>query len=462
MKANNLRIFILDDDIWYGSMLHHHLSMNPDFEVRRFDNSRDFFNYMHECPDVVTLDLSMPDMHGSEILKKIRISNPETQVLIVSSEEDLQMAVSLLKNGASDYIVKGKEAPEQLWKTIHQMNEIASLRKEVINLKKTLGITSQLTTPLLHGSSEAILRVTELIEKAASSNITVSITGETGTGKEMAARAIHQLSARKDQPFVAVNLAAIPHELLESELFGHEKGAFTGAISKRIGKFEEAQNGTLFLDEIGELDIHLQAKLLRVLQEREFCRVGSNQLVSLNIRIITATHKDLSKEVKEKRFREDLYYRLKGLPIQLPALRERGQDILLLANHFITQFCTEEGFAPKKLTAQAKEKLMRYSFPGNVRELRSLMELAVVLSDDDYIGLPHVQMQNIETNEVFQPGLTLEAYEIRIIQSVLDLLGGDVLAAAAQLQIGKSTIYRMIQAGKVSTGNMRVGTAMVI
>jgi transcriptional regulator with GAF, ATPase, and Fis domain len=245
-------------------------------------------------------------------------------------------------------------------------------------------------------------------------------------------------------------VAAIPKDLIESELFGHEKGAFTGAVTRRIGKFEEANNGTLFLDEIGELDINLQAKLLRVLQEKEITRVGGNEVVAVNARIIVATHRNLLDEVHAKNFREDLYYRLIGLPINLPPLRERGNDILVLAKHFIDQFCRENGMGKKTLSPEAQQKLKNYSFPGNVRELRSIIELAVVMADGDMI-LPENFNINFHASlgELMNKERTLKEYEIQILQHFLDKYDRDVLLVAKKLDIGKSTIYRMIQAGEL-------------
>ncbi|MBS1974223.1 MAG: sigma-54-dependent Fis family transcriptional regulator, partial [Bacteroidetes bacterium] len=296
----------------------------------------------------------------------------------------------------------------------------------------------------------AIEKVFALIEKASKTNITVSITGETGSGKEMVAKAIHYNSDRHKQPFVAVNVAAIPRDLLESELFGHEKGAFTGAVTRRIGKFEEADKGTLFLDEIGELDINLQAKLLRVLQEREITKVGSNAVTPINVRIIVATHKNLIEEVKNKTFREDLYYRLIGLPIQIPPLRERANDIIILAKYFVDAFCKENKMPKKSISADAQQKLVNYSFPGNVRELKSIMELAAVMSDGDAIESEHITMNTTSNiTSLLSKELTLREFEIQLIQHFLDKYDRDVLLVAKKLDVGKSTLYRMVQAGEL-------------
>jgi DNA-binding NtrC family response regulator len=450
-NPNGLKIFILEDDTWYGSMLQHYLSLNPDFEVRRFENSRDFFSKLYELPDVVTLDYSMPDMDGAEVMKRIKEAHPNIQVIIISGQEDVRTAINLLKNGAFDYIVKDDDTKDRIWNSLMHLNEINGLRKEVEHLKEQVGKKYDFSKFLL-GKSEPIQKVFALIEKASKSNITVSITGETGTGKEMVAKAIHYNSDRHKKPFVAVNVAAIPKDLIESELFGHEKGAFTGAVTRRIGKFEEANNGTLFLDEIGELDINLQAKLLRVLQEREITRIGGNDVVPINVRIIVATHRNLLEEVQGKTFREDLYYRLIGLPILLPPLRERGSDILLLAKHFMDAFCKENGSEKKTLSAEAQQKLLSYPFPGNVRELKSVMELSVVMSDGEMVMPEHISVNpNASINNLMSHEKTLKEYETQIIQHFLDKYDKDVLLVAKKLDVGKSTIYRMIQAGELKT-----------
>ncbi len=446
---NHLKVFILEDDVWYGSMLQHYLSLNPDYEVKRFESTQSFFDRLHELPDVVTLDYSLPDMDGGQVLKKIKNQCPDVQVIMISGQEDIATAIDLLKHGAFDYIVKNEDTKDRLWNSILHLKEIRGLRKEVEELKEEVGKKYDYSKFII-GNSEPIQKIFTLIEKASKTNITVSVTGETGTGKEVVAKAIHYNSDRHKKPFVAVNVAAIPKELIESELFGHEKGAFTGAVTRRIGKFEEANNGTLFLDEIGELDINLQAKLLRVLQEKEIVRVGGNEVVPVNARIIVATHRNLLDEVHAKNFREDLYYRLIGLPINLPPLRERGNDILVLAKHFIDMFCKENGMDKKSLSPEAQQKLKSYSFPGNVRELKSVIELAVVMADGDMIMADNFNISlQASLGDLLNKERTLKEYEIQILQHFLDKYDRDVLLVAKKLDVGKSTIYRMIQAGEL-------------
>ncbi len=439
------KIFILEDDVWYGSMLQHYLALNPDYDVRRFDSSSAFFAALHENPQVVTLDYSMPDCDGGEALKRIKESNSGTEVVIISGQEDVATAINLLKNGAFDYIVKDDDTKDRLWNTIQHLQEINGLKQEVEQLRKEVGRKYDFSKTMI-GNSDAMQKVFGMIEKAVQNNIIVSVYGETGSGKEMVAKAIHYNSDRRKKPFVAVNVAAIPKDLIESELFGHEKGSFTGAVTRRIGKFEEADGGTLFLDEIGEMDVNLQTKLLRVLQEKEITRIGDNQVIPVNARIITATHKNLLEAVQAKTFREDLYYRLYGLPILLPPLRDRSGDILMLGKYFIDLFCTENKMEKKSLSQEAQQKLLGYRFPGNVRELKSVMDLAVVMSDG-----PVIEPENITLNasaksaDIFTNGKTLREHTNYIIQHYLDSNNGDVLLVAKLLDIGKSTIYRMIQ-----------------
>jgi DNA-binding NtrC family response regulator len=284
------------------------------------------------------------------------------------------------------------------------------------------------------------------MQKALLSSISVSITGETGTGKELVAKAIHYNSPRKKAPFVAVNVSAIPSELIESEMFGFEKGAFTGAVGRRIGKFEEANGGTLFLDEIGDMDTNMQTKLLRVLQEEEFSRIGSNKVIKTNCRIMVATHKNLANEVKNGKFRQDLYYRLLGLPIELPPLRVREQDVIYLAKHFIKDFSKSNNLPKKELSNSAIKKLNKYDFPGNVRELKAIIELAMVLSTGEEITDTDITFNSsLGLDDLFNKEMTLKEYNQKIVEYYLKKNNDDIKIVAQKLDIGKSTIYRMMQ-----------------
>ncbi len=445
-----MKIFVVEDSIPYAKVLVHHLGLNPDNEVEHFSDAMSFLNQLHRIPDCVLLDYSLPDLSGIQVLKRIRSQIPDLPVLIVSGQEDVGTAVDLLKEGAYDYIVKDANAKERIWNALNNIRENARLRKEIDVLREEVNQKYDFSNII--GSSPGIKQVYKLIEKATRTNITVSITGDTGTGKELVAKAIHYNSKLRNKPLVSINIAAIPTELLESELFGHEKGAFTGAVSKRIGKFEEADGGTLFLDEIGEMDMSLQAKLLRVIQEKELNRVGSNKTVKVNARLLVATNRDLKEEVKLGNFREDLYYRLLGLPIHLPPLRERGGDIMMLAKHFLAAFAKDNGFGEMKISAEAQHRMLSYPWPGNVRELKAIIELAAVLSDDGIIEEKDLNFNSVsdEMDTLVSEGLSLKEYNRRLIEHYLRKNDNNVVEVAKRLEIGKSTLYRMIKNDEIN------------
>lgn len=447
-SAHPFKVFVVEDNEWYNKLLVHSISLNPDYEVASFFSGKDFLDHLKEKPDVVTLDFLLPDMDGAAILKKIKDFNEEIEVIIISEQDDIETAIDLLKSGAYDYIVKTKDIRNRLLNTINNISKNHSLKAQIKTLKKEVQKKYDFQTSIV-GSSEPIKKIFNLIEKAVNNNISVSITGETGTGKELVAKAIHYNSKRANKPLVVVNIAAIPNDLIESELFGHEKGSFTGAVNRRIGKFEEAHEGTLFLDEIGEMDINFQVKLLRALQEKEVVRVGSNNIIKTDCRIIVATNKNLQDEVKKGKFREDLYYRLFGLPIELPPLRERDKDILILAKYFIEAFCKENDLSLKTLTTEAQKKLYGYSFPGNVRELKSIMELAIVMSNSNEIGQDDITFGSIESVDTIINGdLTLKDYEHRILKTYMSKYNDNINLVSQKLDISASTIYRMLKETK--------------
>lgn len=446
----NYHIFIVDDDPWYSEILEYHLSLNPDYTVTRFESADECLRNLHKKPDLITIDYSLPGTNGADLFKQIRSADPDVPVIVISGQEDVTTAIEMLKMGVTDYLVKDDNTKDLLWNAVIRVRENQSLRKEVETLREELGQKYEFGN-IIKGNSPAIRKIFGLMEKAARTNINVSVTGETGTGKELVAKAIHYNSDRKKKPFMAVNMAAIPAELIESELFGHEKGAFTGALGRKTGKFEEANKGTLFLDEIAELDLNLQSKLLRVLQERELVRVGGNEKVKLDVRLIVATHKDLAAEVQKGLFREDLYYRIMGLPVELPPLRDRGNDILLLAKFFLDEFCLDNKLEAKQLTEAAREKLMKYSFPGNVRELKAMMDLAAVLSNGREVGPEDITYTSARNQEsLLSEEKTLREYTQGIIRHFLRKYDNNVLLVAEKLDIGKSTIYKMIQQKEVS------------
>ncbi len=445
---SSFSIMIVEDDPWYGKILQHHLSLNPDYKVSRFLTGKECLANLHQKPDLVTIDFSLPDMDGDALFKKIKEYNPDLPVIVISSQENISVAVNMLKMGASDYLVKDDATKDLLWNSVIRIKENQGLRKEVAELREELGQKFSFDKSII-GQSDALNKVFALMEKASKTIINVSITGETGTGKEVVAKAIHYNSDRKKKKFIAVNMAAIPKELIESELFGYEKGAFTGAVTRKIGKFEEANGGTIFLDEIAELDLNLQSKLLRVLQEREIERVGGNEIIKLDVRLIVATHKNLQEEVDKGNFREDLYYRIVGLPIALPPLRERGNDILILAKYFTDLFAKENKMGALSLSHDAKEKLMKYHYPGNVRELKSMIDLAAVMCDGKEIKAEDINYTSTKANKVFMlEEKTLQQYNIDIIKFFLKKYD-DIGLVADKLGIGKSTLYKMIKRGEL-------------
>jgi DNA-binding NtrC family response regulator len=440
-----IKIFVVEDDPAYTKFLQYVLGLDPDFETEFFTTGKDCIGQLHRKPAVLTLDYSLPDMSGESVLKAIREFDPDISVIVISAQEKIGTAVELLKLGAFDYITKDEESKDRILNAIKNARNKSSLIREIGRLKEEISAKYEFEKSII-GNSDAIKRVFALLEKAVKTQITVSITGETGTGKELVAKAVHYNSKRKNKPFVAVNIAAIPRELIESELFGHEKGAFTGAANRRIGKFEEAEGGTIFLDEIGEMDLSLQAKLLRVLQEKEITRIGSNQTIKLDVRVIVATHRNLAEETKSGKFREDLYYRLLGLPIQLPPLRDRGQDIILLARFFLDQFSKENQLSKFRITPEAQNKLLKYPFPGNVRELKSVIELAAVMTENNDVNEENINFHSAAGDDaLLLREMTLQEYTYRIIRNYLIKYDNNVLEVARKLDIGKSSIYRYLK-----------------
>lgn len=377
------RVFIIEDDPVFAKLIAHSLGRMEQFDVQVFNSGSSFMQSLHLNPDIVSIDYSLPDMTGIDILKKVKSFNEDISTVIVSGQEKVDVVVDAYKQGASHYIIKNANAPIEFAQVVKNLSKSVGLRKEVENLRDQIIDRNRYSNVI--GESKEVMKVLRLIQKVEKSNIQVLITGESGTGKEVIANTIHYNSPRKRKPFVAVNVAAIPTDLIESELFGHEKGAFTGASGRRIGKFEEANGGTIFLDEIGEMQMDLQTKLLRVLQESKVTRLGSNKEISLNVRVLAATNKNLSQRVKEGKFREDLYYRLQGFLIALPALNERGNDVLILARHFLKEFCKANHMQPMAFSPEAAKALLEHQWPGNVRELKATVERAALIADSNNI-----------------------------------------------------------------------------
>lgn len=384
-NTKNICVFLVDDDPVFSMMLKKAIEQAGDFyNVTTFDTGKSILDAIHLNPDILLLDYHLPDVNGIEILSRVKSYNPSIFTLVISGQEKVEVVVDAYNQGADKYILKNDKSIIEVIKSLATISENIALRQEVEQLRDQ--IIDRNRYDLVIGESKPVLKVLKLVQKVEKSNILVLITGESGTGKDVVARTIHYHSPRKRKPFIAVNVAAIPEDLIESELFGHEKGAFTGAISRRIGKFEEANEGTIFLDEIGEMDMNMQTKLLRVLQDSKVIRLGSNKEIQLDIRVIAATNKNLMQRVKEGKFREDLFYRLQGFLIHLPRLKERDNDVILLANRFLSDFCKHNRMPEKVLDKQAIQLLLQHDWPGNVRELKSVIERAALISDNQYIS----------------------------------------------------------------------------
>jgi DNA-binding NtrC family response regulator len=376
------RIFVVEDNEFFSHLIKQKLE-NDQREISLFASAETFRNSLHQNPDIVILDYNLPESNGIDLLKEIKNFNQEIKTILISGQDKVEVVIEAYENGAEEYIKKDDNALTLLELKVQKHSSEVNLRKEVDLLREQIIDRNKYSRII--GESQAILKVLRLIQKVEKTNMLALITGESGTGKELVASAIHYNSERRNKPFVAVNVAAIPEDLIESELFGHERGAFTGADTKRIGKFEEANEGTIFLDEIGEMDIHMQTKLLRVLQESKITRLGSNKEIPLNVRVIAATNKNLAQRVKDGKMREDLYYRLQGFLIHLPPLRERENDLLLLAKTMLQQFCTANRLPVKTFSSESLKAMMNHPWSGNVRELKAFVERSVLISDGEII-----------------------------------------------------------------------------
>jgi DNA-binding NtrC family response regulator len=402
--------------------------------------------------NVVITDLRLPGADGMEVLRSVRSVAPDAGVIIITAFADVKTAVAAMREGAYDYISKPFD-PEELLIVLDRFRKLRHLELENLKLKQEVQVYKQFEH--IVGVSPVMQGIFEKIEIVAKSDASVMIYGESGTGKELAANAVHNLSGRKDRPFLKINAAAIPETLLESELFGHEKGAFTGALQRRKGKFETAHGGTIFFDEIGDMPVNLQAKLLRILEDHAFERVGGNEPVQVDVRTIYATSKNLKEEVKAGRFREDLYYRLNVLPIVLPPLRERKEDIPLLADHFLKVFGRKTGRPGLVCSPSAIEKLASYAFPGNVRELKHAIEMSATFCKGDKIEpccLP-LEISGAEAGqtEAAAPCADLpvtervKAFERNLIARALEETGGRKKDTAKKLGISRGTLWRKLK-----------------
>ncbi len=406
-------------------------------------------------PELLLTDLKMPGMDGLELLKAMRTVSPTTEVILMTAFGTVEIAVEAMKVGAYDFITKPLKRHDIL-RAVGKALEKAQLLAENRRLREQIASKSEASGPLSHlvGRSESFRAVLETVAQVAPSEATVLVTGDSGTGKELLARAIHALSGRAKGPMIRVNCAAIPENLFESELFGYEKGAFTGAAGRKPGRFELADGGTLFLDEIAELSPAMQVKLLRVLQEGEFERVGGTKTVSVDVRLVAATNRDLERLIAQRAFREDLYYRLNVIPMRLPALRERADDIPILAAHFVRTYAEKNRKEIRGITDAALEALASYRWPGNIRELENTMERAVVLCRDETVGVgdlpPHMQPEGAGATRklTFAIGTPLREIEDTVIRETLKHTGGDKKLAARLLGIAARTIYRRLEGDK--------------
>ncbi len=442
-------VVVIDDDPQMRSLLVDHLELSK-YHVKAFTDGLEAMQFLmghsveSQQVELVLTDLRMPEMDGLSVLRQLKPLRPLLPIVIMTAHASIESAVEGLRKGAFDYITK----PFKLIEISHVIEKAISYGR-LQRQNKTLAseIKKTWNRNEIIGKSSAMQSIFDLIERVAPAQSNILITGESGSGKEVVAKAIHNRSPRAKKPFIAINCTAIPHSLLESELFGHAKGSFTGATERKKGLFEEAEGGTLFLDEIGDLDVALQAKLLRVIQERKIKAVGDTQMKDIDVRIITATHKDLKKAIIEKNFREDLYYRLSVIPIVVPPLRHRQDDIPLLAQHFLNKYSVINNKLVTGFGFDTIEKLIAMPWPGNVRELENLIERLVVLTPNSVIQADEIPLADDKTFESFygqstEDSPTLEELEKRYIRLILNKTADKKEKAAQILGINRRTLYR--------------------
>jgi two-component system, NtrC family, response regulator AtoC len=450
-------IFIVDDETAISKLLTYWVKEKWGYNVEVFERGEDVLKKLNIRPDLILLDIMLPGLDGIETLKRIKAFDENLPVIMLSAQGSVEVAVESLRYGAYDYFPKPIEM-QRLEPAIKNAVKNYDLTRELENLKEN--VKKEYSFDNMISADGRMQDVFKLVSKVLSNDITVLIHGESGTGKELIARAIHYNGKRKDKPFIVVNCASIPRELLESELFGHEKGSFTGAHQRKMGKFELANGGTLFLDEVGELEMLLQAKLLRVIQEREFERVGGIELIKTDVRIISATNRDLKESVENKEFREDLYYRLNSFPILVPPLRQRKGDILVLAQHFLDSFNNKLQKNIKGFSKKAIKLIFDYTWPGNIREMENTIERCLIVAEKDIIDIEDLP-QHIRASE--PPGIKdvngsifenetiipFEKLKEEAIKHALSVTGGNIVEAAKKLQLGRATIYRLMEKYKI-------------
>lgn len=446
-------IFIVDDEQAISKLLSYWAKDKWKYQVETFATAEDALKNLSKKPDVILLDIMLPGMDGIETLKRIKQFDDNIPVIMLSAQGSIEVAVEALRYGAFDYFTKPIDQ-QKLELAIKNSIKNYDLTRELQNLKEN--VKKEYSFDSIISSDGKMQDVFKLVTKVLHNDITVLIYGESGTGKELIARAIHYNGQRKDKPFVVVNCASIPRELLESELFGHEKGSFTGAHQRKLGKFEYAKDGTIFLDEVGELEMMLQAKLLRVIQQREFERVGGTELIKTNVRIISATNRDLKHAVEQKQFREDLFYRLNSFPIFIPPIRQRRADILVLTEFFVDEFNKKLQRNVKGFTKKALKLIYEYDWPGNVREMENTIERCMIISDKDQLDVDDLpqHIRAADTSAVVDQQsvmfsddniIPFEKIKEKSIRHALKVTGGNIVEAARKLQLGRATIYRLME-----------------
>lgn len=460
MAAPRYPVLIVEDRDSLRTMLRRTLESRGHTVVEARDQDEAEQQLRQSVPALVLSDLRLPSGDGLGVLRAAKDADPDLPVVVMTAYGGVQDAVAAMKQGALDFLAKPVD-PDHLLLLVDRALAQRRMLAEYLLLKEEAA--SRRGMPEIIGDAPALRQATVALHRAAASDTTVLLLGESGTGKELFARALHALGARREAPFVAINCAAIPESLLESELFGHEKGAFTGALARKPGKFELAHRGTLFLDEIGDLSLALQAKILRAVEERSFDRVGGTALVRVDVRVVAATNRDLRAAVAARRFREDLYFRLSVFPITVPALRDRRQDVPLLATHFLRRFCAEMGREPIALSAGAGDALLEYAWPGNVRELQNCIERAVILADagvvhPHHLGLPHTPVEAAGPADPWEAidlsgrleevsRRVLGEVERRAIARALDQAGGDAGRASEILGIPYRQLLARLREG---------------
>ncbi|MBK9097624.1 MAG: sigma-54-dependent Fis family transcriptional regulator [bacterium] len=446
-------IFIVDDEQSISKLLSFWVKDKWGYDVEIFPNSESMFKKMSSKPDLILLDIMLPGLDGIETLRRIKQTDEHLPVIMLSAQGRIDVAVDSIKYGAYDYFSKPIDQ-QKLELAVKNAIRNYDLVKEIQNLKEN--VKKEYSFDNIISADGKMQDVFKLVSKVLDNDITVLIYGESGTGKELIARAIHYNGKRKDKPFVVVNCASIPRELLESELFGHEKGSFTGAHQRKLGKFEYAKDGTIFLDEVGELEMMLQAKLLRVIQQREFERVGGTELIKTNVRIISATNRDLKHAVELKQFREDLFYRLNSFPIFIPPIRQRRADILVLTEYFVEEFNKKLQRNVKGFTKKALKLIYEYDWPGNVREMENTIERCMIISDKDQLDVDDLpqHIRAADTSAVVDHQSVMftddnivpfEKIKEKSIRHALKVTGGNIVEAARKLQLGRATIYRLME-----------------